>query len=130
MRRSVTWVAAVAVSVAVLGACGGGDDGADAAYKAPKGPAVDILKVKSGNVYFKPTELDTKPGVVQIDLHNQESGVHDLVIRDIPGFQLEVSGEGSNASGKVDLKAKQKYEFYCTIPGHKEAGMRGTITVS
>jgi uncharacterized cupredoxin-like copper-binding protein len=127
MRRPITWVAAVAVSVAVLGACGG-DDGADAAYKEPKGPAVDTLKVNAGNVYFKPTELDSKPGVVRIDLHNQESGVHDLVIKDIPGFQLEVSGEGSNASGKVDLKAKE-YEFYCTIPGHKEAGMRGTITV-
>jgi uncharacterized cupredoxin-like copper-binding protein len=129
MRRSVKVLAAVAVSVAVLGACSG-DDGADASYKEPKGPPVDTLKVKSGNVYFKPTEFDTKPGVVQIDLHNQESGVHDLVIKDIPGFQLEVSGQGSNASGKVDLKANRKYEFYCTIPGHKEAGMRGTITVS
>jgi uncharacterized cupredoxin-like copper-binding protein len=127
MHRSVTWVAAAVVSVAVLGACGG-DDGADVAYKEPTGPAVDTLKVNAGNVYFKPTELDSKPGIVQIDLHNQESGVHDLVIQDIPGFQLEVSGEGSNASGKVALKAK-KYEFYCTIPGHKEAGMRGTITV-
>jgi uncharacterized cupredoxin-like copper-binding protein len=127
MRRSVTWVAAVAVSVAVLAACGG-DDGADAAYKEPKGPPVDTLKVNAGNVYFKPTELDTQPGIVEIDLHNQESGVHDLVIKDIPGFQLEVSGEGSNASGKVEL-TKKKYEFYCTIPGHKEAGMRGTITV-
>jgi len=130
MRRSIKWAVAVAVSVAVLGACGGDGGGGDKAYKQPTGPAVDTLKVKSGNVYFKPTKLDTKPGVVQIDLHNQESGVHDLVIKDVPGFQLEVSGEGSNASGKVDLKANRTYEFYCTIPGHKEAGMRGTITVS
>jgi uncharacterized cupredoxin-like copper-binding protein len=129
MRRSIKWAAAVAMSVAVFGACSSGG-GSDKAYKQPTGPAVDTLKVNSGNVYFKPTELDAKPGVVQIDLHNQESGVHDLVIADIPGFQLEVSGEGDNASGKVDLKANKKYEFYCTIPGHKEAGMRGTITVS
>jgi uncharacterized cupredoxin-like copper-binding protein len=129
MHRSFKWVAAVAVSVAVLGACGG-DGGSDTAYKQPTGPAVDTLKVQSGNVYFKPTKLDSKPGVVQIDLHNQESGVHDLVIRDIAGFQLEVSGEGDNSSGKVALKANKTYEFYCTIPGHKEAGMRGTITVS
>jgi nitrite reductase (NO-forming) len=128
MNRSLKAIAAMAVSLAVLGACSS-DGGSDTAYKQPTGPAVDTLKVQSGNVYFKPTKLDTKPGVVQIDLHNQESGVHDLVIKDIPGFQLEVSGEGANASGKVDLKANKQYEFYCTIPGHKEAGMRGTITV-
>jgi plastocyanin len=128
MRRSLTWVAALAMSVAVLGACSS-DGGADAAYKQPTGPAVDTLKINAGNIYFKPTELDTQPGIVQIDLHNQESGVHDLVIKDIPGFQLEVSGQGDDASGKVELKASRKYEFYCTIPGHKEAGMRGTITV-
>jgi uncharacterized cupredoxin-like copper-binding protein len=51
------------------------------------------------------------------------------VIQGLPGFQLEVSGEGSTASSKVDLKPGE-YEFYCTIPGHKEAGMKGTITVS
>jgi uncharacterized cupredoxin-like copper-binding protein len=117
------------MSVAVFGACSSGG-GSDKAYKPPTGPAVDTLKVRSGNVYFKPTKLETKPGIVQIDLHNQESGVHDLVIQGIPGFQLEVSGQGDDASGKVDLKANKTYEFYCTIPGHKEAGMRGTITVS
>ena len=127
MRTAVKRFAALGVLVVVIAGCGGGDGGGEP-YAEPKGPAVDTLKVTSGNVWFKPTELTTQPGIVQIDLYNQESGVHDLVIKDIPGFQLEVSGEGSDASGKVDLKAKE-YEFYCTIPGHKEAGMRGTITV-
>ena len=47
----------------------------------------------------------------------------------MPGFQIEVSGEGDTATEKVDL-TKGKYEFYCTIPGHEEAGMKGTLTVS
>jgi uncharacterized cupredoxin-like copper-binding protein len=127
MRGWVRRGAALAVSVAALAACGGGDD-SGAAYQEPTGPAVKTLNVRSGNVWFKPTELETPPGIVRIDLRNEESGVHDLVINGIAGFQLEVSGEGSEASGKVKL-SKKEYEFYCTIPGHKEAGMKGTITV-
>jgi uncharacterized cupredoxin-like copper-binding protein len=131
MMRSVVikrTVAVVAVA-AVVAACGGSSSGGSSGYKEPKGPAVDTLSVESGNVFFKPTKLTSAAGIVKISLKNIESGTHDLVIRDVPGFELEVSGEGSTASGKVELKAKT-YEFYCTIPGHEEAGMKGTITVS
>jgi plastocyanin len=110
-----------------LAACGGGDDGGSA-YQEPKGPAVAEVKIESGNIFFKPTKVEsTPPGITAITLENQ-SGLHDLVIRDVPGFQIEVSGEGDTVTKKVDLKAG-KYEFYCTIPGHEEAGMKGTLTV-
>ncbi len=118
---------ALASFVAVVAACG--SDSGGAAYKEPTGPAVATLKIESGNVFFKPTELEAPKGIVKLMLTNTESGTHDLVIRGVPGFQLEVSGEGSTASEKINL-TKKKYEFYCTIPGHEEAGMKGTITVS
>ena len=98
-------------------------------YKEPTGPPVATLNVESGNVFFKPTTLTAPAGIVKMTLKNIESGTHDLVIRNVPGFQLEVSGDGSTATEKVKLK-KGKYEFYCTIPGHEEAGMKGTLTVS
>jgi uncharacterized cupredoxin-like copper-binding protein len=121
-------VVGVAAFVAVLGACGSsGSSGA--AYKEPAGPPVETIKIESGNVFFKPTSIKAKPGIAKLELTNIESGTHDLVIKGLPGFQLEVSGDGSKASGKVDLKPGSS-EFYCTIPGHKEAGMKGTITVS
>jgi nitrite reductase (NO-forming) len=66
---------------------------------------------------------------VKITLKNIESGTHDLQIHGISGFQVEVSGEGSTASGKVQLK-KGTYDYYCSIPGHEAAGMKGTLTVS
>jgi plastocyanin len=110
----------------VAAACGGGDDsGSD--YVEPKGPAVETVDMQSGNFFFKPDEVETPPGIIAIDLKNT-GGLHDLVIRDIPGFQVEVSGDGDENSGKVELK-KGKYEFYCSIPGHEEAGMKGTLTV-
>ncbi len=99
-------------------------------YKEPTGPAVATVSLEAGNTYFKPDKVTASPpGIIEIKVKNVESGIHDLVIRDIPGFQVEVSGEGDVASGKVKL-AKGKYEFYCTIPGHEEAGMKGTLTVS
>ncbi len=66
---------------------------------------------------------------MKITLKNIESGSHDLQIHEVPGFSIEVSGEGSTASGKVELK-KGTYHYYCSIPGHEAAGMKGTLTVS
>jgi uncharacterized cupredoxin-like copper-binding protein len=124
IRRAV----GLAAFAAVVAACGG-SGGSGAVYKEPVGPAVETLKLESGNLFFKPDHLEARPGIARMTLKNIESGTHDLVIRGLPGFQLEVSGEGATASSKVDLK-KGKYEFYCSIPGHEEAGMKGTITVS
>ena len=106
-----------------------GSDSAGSSYKPPKGPPVKTLNVQSGNVFFKPTKLTAPAGIISITLKNIESGSHDLQIHGIPGFQIEVSGEGSTATGKVQLK-KGTYNYYCSIPGHEEAGMKGTLTVS
>jgi uncharacterized cupredoxin-like copper-binding protein len=54
--------------------------------------------------------------------------LHTLVFdKKVPGFRLE-SNSGQSDQLKVDLKPG-KYTFFCDIPGHREAGMEGTITV-
>jgi plastocyanin len=120
-------IAVTALAVGIT-ACGGSGSGSSS-YKEPKGPPVKTLNVESGNVFFKPTTLTSPPGIVKITLKNIESGSHDLQIHEVPGFSIEVSGEGSTVSSKVELK-KGKYSYYCSIPGHEEAGMKGTLTVS
>lgn len=127
VKTTIRYVVALAALVAILTACG--SDSKSSSFKEPTGPAVATLKLESGNTFFKPDKLSAPPGILQFDLKNIESGTHDLVIRGVPGFQIEVSGEGDTASSKVELK-KGKYEFYCSIPGHEEAGMKGTLTVS
>jgi plastocyanin len=116
-------LSALAIGLAACGSNGG------SSYKEPAGPPVATLKVESGNTFFRPKTLDAPAGIVKISLKNIESGTHDLVIRGVPGFDLKVSGEGSTEAKKVELK-KGKYTFYCTVPGHEEAGMKGTLTVS
>src|SRR5664279_545805 len=114
MAKGAIAVTALAVGVA---ACGGSNS-SSSSYKEPKGPPIKTLNVESGNVYFKPTTLTSPPGIIKITLKNIESGSHDLQIHQVPGFSIEVSGDGSTASSKVELK-KGKYDYYCSIPGHE-----------
>ena len=93
----------------------------------PTGKVVDSVTVQSGNLYFKPKAVVTKAGNVRITLKNAETGSHNLVIEGIPRFELQVNGQGSKDSNVVALKAGS-YVFYCTLPGHRAAGMQGEIT--
>jgi uncharacterized membrane protein YgcG len=57
-------------------------------------------------------------------------GTHTLVFDDptLNYFQLAVPG--GPKTGKVNLVAGKTYTIYCTIPGHRQAGMQATVTVT
>ncbi|MBJ7282519.1 MAG: hypothetical protein JHD40_05355, partial [Acidimicrobiia bacterium] len=67
-------------------------------------------------------------GISKIWLKNIESGAHNLVISGVPGFILEVNGEGDQNAKKVELEAGS-YDIYCTLPGHRAGGMAGKLIV-
>ena len=87
------------------------------------------ITIDAGNFYFKPDAIDAVAGINTIKLVG-DGGLHTLVFDDgkVPGFQLEVVGDGDTSAKKVDLKPG-KYVFYCDIPNHRQQGMEGTITV-
>jgi plastocyanin len=118
----VTLVLALFVGAA---ACGGG--GSDSGYKEPKGPSVAQLTFSAKNFAFTPDNAGAPAGVIGITLKST-SGGHNFVIEGVPGFELTTSGSGETDSGKADLK-KAKYTFYCSLPGHRAAGMVGTLTI-
>jgi plastocyanin len=127
VRRSLAPLAAVLLTVG-LTACGGGGDDGGGGYVAPMGASTETISVHAGNFYFKPDQPTAKPGIATIEL-TSDGGAHDFVFDDAySGFQLEVAGNGSTDSQKIDLKAG-KYTFYCSLPGHRAAGMEGTLTV-
>jgi len=130
--RVVRVVAAVAMVAVLVAACGGGDDGnggGDQGYQEPKGPAEETIDVDAGNFFFDPDDITAAPGIAEIVMIG-EGGIHTFVFDDgaYPGFQLEVSGSETDAK-KIDLESGS-YTFYCDIPGHRQQGMVGTLTVS
>jgi len=78
---------------------------------------------------FDTTELEAKAGEVTIDFKNPSAIPHNVVIeengKELAGFEPISEGEESETA---DLKAGT-YTFYCSVPGHREAGMEGTLTV-
>jgi plastocyanin len=143
-------LAAILASLVLIAAgCGGDDDdngggggssdssgaestGSDTG-EASSGGGGGATKLKltadpDGGLTFDKTELTAKPGKVTITMDNPS---------DVP-HAVEVEGNGVEEETKtltkgtadvtVDLNAG-KYEFYCPVDGHKEAGMEGTLTV-
>ena len=124
VRRSLTIIGCVALSAAVLVGCG--SSGGGSAYVEPKGPPVKTLDISAKNFQFTPKSLTAPAGILQVDLTSTDN-LHSFVIEGVPGFQLETTN-GKTATGKVKL-TPGKYTFYCDIPGHRTAGMEGTLTV-
>jgi plastocyanin len=122
MRRPL--VALIVAAACVFVACGGGGG---SSYKEPKGPAKATATIKSGNLFFDPKQVNLPPGVDAIKLTNT-AGTHTLLIEGVKRFKLKVGGNGDTDELKVDLKPGA-YTFYCDIPGHREGGMEGKITV-
>jgi plastocyanin len=125
-RRAVKLLTVAVVTTAFVTSCGG-DGGSGSSYKQPKGAAQTTLDIKGGNFFFDPKNSDLPAGVDAIKLES-EGGLHTLVFDNgkVPGFKLQASS-GKSDELKVDLKPG-KYTIYCDIPGHREAGMEGTIT--
>jgi plastocyanin len=126
-HRSLRLLTIAIATAAVVVACGGGGGGSS--YKQPKGPAQKTLDIKGGNFFFDPKSSDAPAGVDAIKLES-EGGQHTLVFDGgkVPGFKLEASS-GKSDELKVNLKPG-KYTIYCDIPGHREGGMEGTLTVT
>jgi plastocyanin len=123
--------AAVIVVVAMLAIAACGDSGGGgSSYKEPTGQAQTTLAIECGNFFFDPKDPEVPAGIVAIKLESTE-GIHTLVFDNdkVPGFKLEASGSGKTDQLKVNLKPG-KYTFYCDIPGHREGGMEGTLTVT
>jgi plastocyanin len=78
---------------------------------------------------FDKESLDAKAGKVTIDFDNPSAIPHNVVIeengKELAGFEPISEGEESETA---ELKAGT-YTFYCSVPGHREAGMEGTLTV-
>ena len=137
-RFLLVLLTALALVVAVA-ACGGDDDDEGSEEPAAEetttedtggGDAVTIMLAADpgGDLAFDQTELTAAAGEVTIELMN-ESGIPHNVEVEGNGVE-EVSETITEGSTSLTLTLEPgEYEFYCAVPGHREGGMEGTLTV-
>jgi plastocyanin len=105
---------------------GGGGGGGEA------GGSIVKIASPSGtaDLAYTTKEASAKAGQVSIEFENPQELQHNVAVEDSSGKVLgetELVAEGT-ATTTVDLKPGT-YTFFCTVPGHREAGMEGTLTV-
>jgi plastocyanin len=142
---------ALLLAVFALGACGGGDDSTseetaggqagttqeekESGKEAEGGSAgsastFDVEADPGGNLAFTTDKATAKAGNITVNFTNPAPVPHDVRIEGSDGEEIggtEVITE-SNSSAKVELEPGT-YTFFCSVPGHRQAGMEGTLTV-
>jgi plastocyanin len=105
----------------------GSGRGGEAKATGPGGTLA--LAASPTDLAFDKKQLTSKPGKVTIDFDNPAPLEHNVAIEQ--GGNAIAQSE-TLAEGKTTVSAELAagtYTFLCTIPGHAEAGMEGTLTV-
>jgi len=137
----VTGIAVLAAQALLLTACG----------SQPRSQAITL---RAQTMTYSPWTFEVMAGVpVELTFVNEETLEHDFSVLEIPVESVSqadpMSAEHEMQMGDVALEPvlhvaaeagatnhlsftatkPDRYEFYCTVAGHKEAGMVGTIVV-
>jgi plastocyanin len=83
-----------------------------------------------GQLKYNTTSLSAKAGKVSIDFANTAPVGHNVTIASSSGAVVGATPTFQGGSKTVSLNLKPgTYKFYCSVPGHRMAGMEGTLTV-
>jgi plastocyanin len=138
MKR--TWPVLLLIALVLgLAACGGDDDeGATAPPPTTAGEtggggggAGGTVEIKtSEGIEYDETSLETSAGEVTIDYTNDSGLPHNVILE---GGGVDGEGTDTIQSGSASVKVNLdpgEYTFYCSVDGHRDAGMEGTLVVN
>ena len=80
----------------------------------------------TGQLSYVSNQAQGTPGQITIKMQNKSGTPHDIVI-DGKGRSQIVSGGGTSQFNANF--AAGSYTFYCSVDGHRQAGMQGKLTV-
>lgn len=136
-RKLFVYVLLAIMAITAAGCSGSGQTG-----------EAQLVEIEAGNMLFVTKEVTLQQGKpFKLVLKNSDVQLHDLSIDKIAGKvkaehsdshemhgkkpDLHLSADaGKTAALEFTPAAKGTYEFYCTVAGHKEAGMKGTLVVN
>jgi plastocyanin len=82
-----------------------------------------------GELRFDRRSLQARAGQVTVVMDNPSSLPHNVSIE---GRGVDEEGETVGEAGRSTVRAELQpgeYNFYCSVPGHRQGGMQGTLTV-
>ncbi|HYI20923.1 MAG TPA: c-type cytochrome [Solirubrobacteraceae bacterium] len=94
-----------------------------------EGGSLSIPADPSGALAYEFGSAEAPPGQLTIDSQNEATIPHNIALEGggVDEIGPEVTGGGVSEI-EVDLQPGE-YTFYCSVPGHREGGMEGTLTV-
>ncbi|TXI54910.1 MAG: hypothetical protein E6Q57_01720 [Mycobacterium sp.] len=148
MRRSlIAAVLSLLTLSLVLAACGNDDDSSGSPMgdmsghmngdstdmgghggSSPVVPGARRIEVGATSFEFDPDEITVTAGEDVAIVLSSDDLLHDFTIDDI---DVHVAAErGESAEGGLRADEPGRYTYYCTVAGHREAGMEGTLVVT
>jgi plastocyanin len=92
---------------------------------------VKIVAAPGGSFSFAPNSAPVKTGLVTFEITAGAPG-HNFSLRgaDTLFKPLELGAGGTVTKGVAFFSKAGPYVFFCAVPGHEAAGMKGTINVT
>jgi plastocyanin len=146
MKKLAALLAVLALASVGLVACGGDDDddgddtaaevtteaadtgAADDGAAAGGGGTIDISAPASGEIAYEQSDIEVAAGPATVNFSNPSQVPHDVAIESDSGDEIgktDVVSEGESTAS-VEL-TPGAYTFYCTVPGHRDQGMEGSL---
>jgi uncharacterized cupredoxin-like copper-binding protein len=94
------------------------------------GEPEDTVRVVGTEFELELEQTEFAAGTYDLEFRNDGDTPHNLVVSgpEVENAATPVIGPGEEATLRVAL-VEGEYEFYCSVPGHKDAGMEATVTV-
>ena len=94
-----------------------------------KGGKLEIPADPGGALAYVFANAEAPPGALEVDSPNESSVDHNIAIEGNGVNEVgPVVKNGGVSKVNVDVQAGE-YQFFCTVTGHRAAGMEGTLTV-
>lgn len=140
MRKLLALIAVLALAAFGFAACGDDDDDGGTATEAATtetadtgggaGGTISVTADPDGAFAYTETSLEASAGENTVEFDNPASLSHDVVIEDTGGSEVArtdvISGDSTTTTAQLE---PGEYTYYCSVDGHRDAGMEGTLTV-
>jgi plastocyanin len=92
------------------------------------GEPAAVVEFVAIDIDFEEHEKTAPAGTLTFELRNDGAILHDVAIAEL-GDEIVVEAQaGETETGTVTLEPGT-YTYFCAVPGHRAAGMEGTLTV-